>query len=168
VIGRSYGGTIAVDLALRYPELVRALVLLEADAPSLSLEAARWLDDLTERVYADGGSAMETVLRAVAGETAWEELPDEARGIFSANGPAVVAELRGGFPEFAAGQLATIDQPTLLVVAEGSLQPGYPEIAAAMAAAMPSARVETVEGGHLIAPAHPVVLGFVDEVLGCV
>ena len=34
-----------------------------------------------------------------------------------------------------------------------------------MAAAMPSARVEWVEGGHLINPAHPAVLGFVDEVL---
>jgi esterase len=32
VIGRSYGGTVAVDLAIRYPKLVRALVLLEPDA----------------------------------------------------------------------------------------------------------------------------------------
>lgn len=29
VIGRSYGGAIAVDLALRYPDRVRALVLLK-------------------------------------------------------------------------------------------------------------------------------------------
>jgi hypothetical protein len=34
-----------------------------------------------------------------------------------------------------------------------------------MAAAMPSARVAWVEGGHLVDPAHPVVLAFVDEVL---
>lgn len=34
-----------------------------------------------------------------------------------------------------------------------------------MAAAMPSARVVWVEGGHLIDPTHPVVLGFVDEIL---
>jgi hypothetical protein len=30
---------------------------------------------------------------------------------------------------------------------------------------MPSARIEWVEGGHAIDPAHPVVLAFVDEVL---
>jgi esterase len=36
MIGRSYGGAITVDLALRYPELVRALALLEGDVPSLS------------------------------------------------------------------------------------------------------------------------------------
>jgi hypothetical protein len=35
-----------------------------------------------------------------------------------------------------------------------------------MAGAMPSARVEWVEGGHLINPAHPAVLRFVDDVLG--
>jgi hypothetical protein len=34
-----------------------------------------------------------------------------------------------------------------------------------VATAMPSARVEWVEGGHAINPAHPVVLGFIDEVL---
>jgi hypothetical protein len=34
-----------------------------------------------------------------------------------------------------------------------------------MAEAMPSARVEWVEGGHLINPAHPAVLDFVDDVL---
>jgi hypothetical protein len=41
----------------------------------------------------------------------------------------------------------------------------YTETVSRMAAAMPSARVEWVEGGHAIDPAHPVVLGFVDEVL---
>jgi hypothetical protein len=30
---------------------------------------------------------------------------------------------------------------------------------------MPSARVEWVEGGHAINPAHPVVFRFIDEVL---
>jgi hypothetical protein len=34
-----------------------------------------------------------------------------------------------------------------------------------VATAMPSARVEWVEGGHAINPAHPVVLRFIDEVL---
>jgi hypothetical protein len=34
-----------------------------------------------------------------------------------------------------------------------------------MADAMPSAKLEWVEGGHLINPAHPAVLRFVDDVL---
>jgi esterase len=36
VVGRSYGGAVAIGLAIRYPEHVRALVLLEGDALGLS------------------------------------------------------------------------------------------------------------------------------------
>ena len=36
LIGRSYGGTVALDLALRHPESVRALALLEAGPMGLS------------------------------------------------------------------------------------------------------------------------------------
>jgi pimeloyl-ACP methyl ester carboxylesterase len=41
VIGRSYGGETAIDLALRYPDRVRALALLEAALLSMSDEATR-------------------------------------------------------------------------------------------------------------------------------
>jgi hypothetical protein len=53
----------------------------------------------------------------------------------------------------------------LLVAGRHSLKPGFSEVTSAMAEAMPSATVAWVEGGHLIDPAHPVVLAFVDEVL---
>jgi hypothetical protein len=43
--------------------------------------------------------------------------------------------------------------------------PEFAEVTNLMAKAMPSARVEWVEGGHLINPAHPAVLSFVDELL---
>jgi esterase len=169
VIGRSYGGAVAIDLALRYPDRIRALALLEGDAPSLSAEATAWLDALAQDVYAaeerDEASVAETVIAAVAGGEAWSSLPEEARDIFTANGPAIVAELRGGFPEVDVEQLATIDRPTLLVAATESLQPGYGEVTGRMAEAMPSASVAWVEGGHLIDPAHPVVLDFLDDVM---
>jgi pimeloyl-ACP methyl ester carboxylesterase len=61
-------------------------------------------------------------------------------------------------------QLGTIDQPTLLIAVKDSVF-DYTETVSRMAAAMPSAKVEWVEGGHAIDPTHPVVLGFVDEVL---
>ena len=167
VIGRSYGGTVALDLALRHPDCVRALVLLEGDVPSLSEEAARWIGALTERLLAvaetDMAKVAQTVIAEVAGCDAWMGLPDAVKQILTANGPALIGDLLGGFPDVTADQLAAVEQPALLVAARDSLQPGFAEIYAAMAAAMPSARVEWVEGGHLVDPAHPVVLSFIEE-----
>ena len=168
VIGRSYGGAIAVDLALRYPHRVRALVLLEGDLPSVSEAAAREIADITERILAAAevgmGTVAETLMRDVLGDAGWEELPEEVKEILTANGPALVAEVQGGFPDVTAEQLATIDQPTLFVGAKDSVF-DYAETAEVVAATVPSARVEWVEGGHAVNPAHPVVLAFVDEVV---
>ncbi|MGH3135648.1 MAG: alpha/beta fold hydrolase [Gaiellaceae bacterium] len=170
VNGRSYGGAIALDLALRYPDRVRALVLLEPADIGLPLSepAARWLADIEEQVLAaaeaDMSSVAETLMRGALGDEAWEGFPDPAKHMFTGNGPAIVAEFRGGVLDVGAEQLDTIVQPTLLVAAEGS-PPAFAELTKLIAAAMPSARLERVEGGHAIDPAHPVVLAFVDEVL---
>lgn len=112
----------------------------------------------------DLDSVAEAVVCEVAGRDAWTGLPEEARRILTANGPAIVAELQGGYPEVTVEQLASIDRPTLLVGAKDSLL-DYSELIGIAATAMSSARVEWVEGGHLIDPAHPVVLDFVEEVL---
>ena len=98
------------------------------------------------------------------GDAGWDGLPEPVREIFVANGPAIVAEERGGLLEVTMEQLGTIDRPTLLVAAEDS-PPAFAEVTKLVAEAIPSATVEWVEGGHLIDPAHPAVLAFVDEVL---
>jgi esterase len=168
VIGRSYGGETAIDLALRYPHRVRALALLEAALLSLSEEATRWASRLAEKVFAaaeeDMTTVAETFLRAVAGDEAWEAFPEPAKRMFTGNGPAILAELRGGFPAIDTNLLGTIVQPTLLVAGKDS-PPTFAEVTKRMAEAMPSARLDWVEGGHLINPAHPTVLRFFDDVL---
>jgi pimeloyl-ACP methyl ester carboxylesterase len=166
VIGRSYGGAIAVDLALRYPDRVRALVLLEGDVPSVSQTAAKEWAELAERLLAesDPRGAAELLMRDVLGDAGWERVPDKVREILTGNGPALVAEIRGGYPDVTEEQLGTIEQPTLFVGAKDSVF-DYRETADVLAAAMPSVRTEWVEGGHAIDPAHPVVLDFIDEVL---
>jgi len=169
VVGRSYGGAVAIDLALRYPDRVRALVQLEGDGGlSLSEAAMREVAELEEQVFAaaeiDMDTVAETLVRSVLGDAGWEGLPEPAKEILTANGPAIVAELRGGYPDVTAAELGTIDQPTLLVGGKDSLL-DYAEVMKLTAAATPSARVEWVEGGHAINPAHPVVLAFVDDVL---
>ena len=166
VIGRSYGGAIAVDLALRYPDHVRALVLLEGDVTSVSETAAKEWVELERRLLAerDPRRAAETLMREVLGDAGWEGMPEDVKEILIGNGPALVAEIRGGSPNVTVEQLGTIEQPTLFVGAKDSVF-DYRQTAEVLAAAMPSARIEWVEGGHAIDPAHPVVLAFIDEVL---
>ena len=168
VIGRSYGGNVALDLALRYPDRVRALALLEGGPETLSESAMQWVADLEQELFAaaeeDMTTVAETLIRGVAGDGAWEGFPEQARQIFTDNGPAIIAELRGGILDVSVELLGSIAQPTLLVAGKDSL-PAFIEVTNVMAEAMPRAKVEWIEGGHLINPAHPVVLSFVDEVL---
>jgi pimeloyl-ACP methyl ester carboxylesterase len=168
VIGRSHGGEVAVDLALRYPDRVRALALLEGGGLSLGEGVAQWIRELDERLEAaaeqDIATVGETMVRGVLGSGAWEQLPQPVREIFTANGPAILAEERGGLLEASPAELGTIARPTLIVAAEDS-PPAFAEATSLLAAAMPTATVAWAEGGHLIDPARPAVIAFVDEVL---
>jgi esterase len=171
VIGRSYGGTIAADLALRYPDRVRALVMLEPDAPrKMAPKAAEWIDALAQRLREvaarDGTDAVgEALITAVAGEDAWRSFPDQWQRVVTQNGPAILAELAGEWwLEADAAALATITQPTLLVAAAES-PPEFHEPINAFAGALPHARTELVGGDHIINPAAPEVIAFVEEVL---
>lgn len=168
VIGRSQGGEIAVDLALRHPGSVRALALLEGGGLALSAPLVRWLADLDREILAaaqaDVGAVGEVMVRRVLGDDGWGAMPPSVRAVFTGNGPAIVAEERGGLLQVTAGELGAIPHPTLVVAATDS-PPALADAMRTVAQAMPAARLALVEGGHLISPSHPAVLGFVDEVL---
>lgn len=171
VIGRSYGGTVAIDLALRYPDRVRAFVVLEGDAPrELAPATARWLDAVAERLGAVAARAgveavPEALLDEVLGEGAWGSLPEELRRILAENGPAILAEVSGEWwLDADAAALATVRQPALLVAAADS-RPELRDPTTALANVLPNSRTAIVDGGHLIDPAAPEVLAFVREAL---
>lgn len=172
VIGRSYGATVATELALRHPDHVRALVLLEGDASREDAPAvAAWIDALAERLRAvadrDGvGAVARALIGEVAGPDAWLGFPDEVRRLLEPNGPAILAELGGRWWLDADAQaLASVRQPALVVGAAES-PPEFREPVEVLARALPRARKVLVGGGHLIDPAADEVLAFVDEVRG--
>jgi pimeloyl-ACP methyl ester carboxylesterase len=175
VIGRSTGGQIALALAHRHPEKVRALVLLEPAVFTVDPKAAAWARRLRDRVLLaaadDPARASQAVIGEALGPEFWAALPGDLRDLFTRAGPAVLAEIRGHGLDLSedpldlrAEQLTALDQPTLVVAAEDSPRV-FRLVVDRLVDALPHARSAVVPGGHLITPAHPVVLDFVDRVV---
>jgi esterase len=168
IVGRSYGGAIAIDLALRYPELVQALALLEPGDVNLTPAMQDWADRLMERLQTAANESVDTVaevlLRDVLGDAGWEQLPDQLQQMFINNSPAILAEANGGVLDVDAGELAGINVPVLLVAASDSPDMFRQEVDA-IAAAIPHSRKVLIGGGHLVNPSEPAVVEFVRGVV---
>lgn len=162
LVGRSYGGTIALDLALRQSEAVLGIALLEAGPMGLSASYDEWFRSLRAKAEAvDTEAVGELVLRDVFG--AWEELPEVWREVFTANGPVLLAELRG--EERTDNQrFGELVVPALVVTATASPKP-IREASEALARALPGSRAVHVGGDHAIDPAGPAVRDFVSELI---
>jgi hypothetical protein len=89
--------------------------------------------------------------------------------MFTATSPAVLAEMRGHGLDLAQDavelnedELAGIRRPALVITAEDSLE-AFRLVNARLAGALPYAESVLVPGGHLIDPALPAVLSFIDQ-----
>jgi esterase len=163
LVGRSYGGTVALELTLRHPESVLGIALLEAGPLGLSPEYDNWFESVREKIEEVRVDAVgETVLRDVFG--AWEELPQVWRDVFTANGQALLTEIRGGELLADNSGLGELSVPALVVTADSSPEP-IQRGSEALARAVPQARSVRVGGGHAIDPAGPDVRAFISEVL---
>jgi pimeloyl-ACP methyl ester carboxylesterase len=109
------------------------------------------------------GSVGEVFIRSVIGDAAWHEMPESLKALFVDNGPAIVAETTGGDLQLAPTELARIGQPTLVVGAAAS-PPAFRDLTDRIADAIPHSRRALVEGGHLVNPAHPEVLRFLQGI----
>jgi pimeloyl-ACP methyl ester carboxylesterase len=162
VVGRSYGATIALDLALCQPESVVGVALLEAGPLGLDAEYDAWFDRLRSAAESVPMEQVgEVVMREVFG--AWEELPDEWRDLFTRNGQGLAAELRGG-ERTDNDRFGELRVPALVVTASDSPE-AIRRCSQALADALPGARAVTVGGGHAIDPAGEEVAAFVRELI---
>jgi pimeloyl-ACP methyl ester carboxylesterase len=149
VVGVSFGGVLALELAARHPGRVAAVVAYEppygavADAPTLAWFRALAAD--TAGAHRTGGApaAAETFLRAVAGDAAWERLSERARALLAREGDGALADagLSGLRPDDLAGIVAPVT-----ILTGGASEPFYAPIADALAARIPGARRDTLAG----------------------
>jgi 3-oxoadipate enol-lactonase len=159
-VGTSAGAAIALDLAVRRPDLVCAVVAHEAAWRALRHPSASGLGTLARMQWLAWRGryprAAETLLRWVYayrdGGSAWDAFPEQWRQVARENGRSVVADLRatmGGHPR--PQDLAKITAP--VVCTYGSRSRSYMRsITRSLAPAIPTARVREIDGAaHAVA-----------------
>src|SRR5215470_10937763 len=159
-VGTSAGATIALDLAVRRPDLVRTVVVHEAAWRALRHPAASGLGTLARMQWLAWRGrypeAAETLLRRVYsyrdGGSAWDAFPEAWRRTARENGRSVVADLKGsmgGYPR--AQDLATITVP--VVCTYGSRSRSYMRaVTRSLARAIPTASMREIGGAaHAVA-----------------
>src|SRR5215469_14707247 len=159
-VGTSAGATIALAVAVRRPDLVRAVVVHETPWRALRHPDASGLAKLVRMQWLAWRGrypqAAETLLRWVYsyrdGGSAWDAFPEQWRQTARENGRSVVADLKstmGGYPS--PQDLATIAGP--VVCTYGSRSRGYMRaVTRSLAHAIPAASVREIGGAaHAVA-----------------
>ncbi|MHB8669558.1 MAG: alpha/beta fold hydrolase [Acidimicrobiales bacterium] len=161
VVGISIGATIAIDLAVRRPDLVRAVIAHESPwratrhVPTISqLAALAGMSRLERRGHYP--EAAERFLRFAYtyrdGQTAWDAFPQEWRLVAREHAKAALADIHiavGNYPS--PRELATIDSPVTCSYGERSVH-SMVRIVRSLAGAIPAARLHQIEGaGHAAA-----------------
>jgi pimeloyl-ACP methyl ester carboxylesterase len=161
VVGTSAGAAIAVDLAVRRPDLVRMVIAHEfpwrftRNLPTRSqLAALIKIGSLTLR--GRESDAAEALLRSAYsyrdGGSAWDAFPEEWRRTGRENAKAALADFRNSIGVYpSAKDLATIEVP--VVCSYGARSPdSMKRLVASLAAAIPTATTCEIPGAGHAAP----------------
>jgi pimeloyl-ACP methyl ester carboxylesterase len=149
LVGVSFGGVLALETAARHPDRVVAVVAYEppyaslADAP-MQVEFRALTSAVAEAHRVDGArGAAETFLRGVAGDAAWDRLPERSRTFLAREGEGAVADAAviGTRPD----ELGRVSAPVTLLTG-GASESFYAPIADAVAARIPGAIRDTLPG----------------------
>lgn len=171
VVGHSYGGCVALELASRRPELVSAVVAYEPPYGAVAALGVReHMADIGRRTLAaaehqDLAAAALVFMAGVSGEAAVTALSTAARERIGRAGTGAVADatLLGMDPN----GLASIDRPVLVATGEASAAL-YAEIAAELCRRIPGASRQRIVGADHMAPivAPDTIAGVVVDLVG--
>ena len=169
LVGHSYGGTVALRAARRFPRQVASLTLIEPVAFHLlrrADEADGWgeIAALAERHLAlvrEGrdAAAAEAFVTYWSGPKAWQLMPDAARDSAIRSAAKVGAEWRLMFAaEDDLDAVAGIEAPTLLVCGGRTRMPAR-RVVEILCQALPHARHhEIADAGHMSPLTHPACI----------
>jgi O-succinylbenzoic acid--CoA ligase len=149
LVGISLGGVLALEIAARRPDRVRAVVAYEPPYAAVADEAGlAWFRRIaadTAAAHAERGpaGAAEAFLRHVAGDAAWERLPARSRAAVEAEGDGALADV--GMTGLDPDGMARIPAPVTILTG-GASEPFYAPLADAVAERIPGARRDTLEG----------------------
>jgi pimeloyl-ACP methyl ester carboxylesterase len=161
VVGTSAGAAIAVDLAVRRPDLVRVVFAHEfpwrftRHLPSVS-QVAALIKIGSLALRGRQSDAAEALLRSaytyLDGESAWDAFPEEWRRAGRENARAALADFRNSIGVYpSAKELATVDVP--VVCTYGARSPGSMKcLVGSLAAAIPTATTCEIAGAGHAAP----------------
>ncbi|MGD9537766.1 MAG: alpha/beta fold hydrolase [Alphaproteobacteria bacterium] len=167
ILGNSFGGSIALRLAVERPDLFRSLLVHEPPLFGVIEHPATRaaLDDLQERVRVviellekgEMESGARRFMETVAfGPGAWEQLPAEIRRSVVFNAPTFLDEQRDPeWPTIDLQALAKFPAPALLTQGDQS-GPFFPLVVERIAQVLPNSQRRTLPGmGHVPQVSHP-------------
>jgi pimeloyl-ACP methyl ester carboxylesterase len=156
VVGWSGGATVALDLAVNHPELVKSLVLAESSLygkrkPTVSL-AVTFVRARLQRARGNERAASESFLRWVMGErggdSTWDrpEYPEERRQSLLGNARGTWNDIDSGDgSHLSREQIRSIRSPVTLVRGDLS-QPWFARCHAGIAELLPAATSRVIKG----------------------
>jgi pimeloyl-ACP methyl ester carboxylesterase len=169
LVGHSYGGTVALDAAQRFPGQVASLTLIEPVAfrllrPADEPDGWREVAALAERHLALVGegrdaTAAEAFVTYWVGREAWRHMPDAARASAVRTAVKVAAEWRLMFAaDDGIEAVSAVDEPTLLICGGRTRRPAQ-RVVEALRKALPHARHhEIADAGHMSPLTHPAAV----------
>jgi 3-oxoadipate enol-lactonase len=161
VVGTSAGAAIAVDLAVRRPDLVQVVIAHEfpwrfaRHLPTIS-QAAALLKIGSLVLRGRQSDAAEALLRSAYtyrdGASAWDAFPEEWRRAGRENASASLRDFRSSIGEYpSAADLASVEVPVMCTYGARSPDSMF-RFARSLASAIPTARTHRIEGaGHAAA-----------------
>jgi 3-oxoadipate enol-lactonase len=173
--GLSMGGYVALSIILRYPQRVRALMLMDTQPGADSIEAAATREGTAKAVIEAGGAApivdpmIGRLFCASFRETRPERVTPIKEVMEQASARGIAGALRGmAVRPDRRGDLAKISVPTLVLVGEEDVITP-PAVARSLAEAIPGARLEVIpKAGHMAPYENPsvanaAILGFLQS-----